>query len=182
MWALLGGVDAVHGLYYGLMHLWIQAFGASPFSVRLPSAIACGLAAAGVYVLGRRLAGSAAGRFAALVFLVLPGVAWMAADARSGGFVTATTVWCAVLLLDAIERGRWRWIGYAVLLTLSILLFVQTAVLVLAHAITVAWVRPGWRVARWWAVAVAVPGVALVPFALVTLSQRAQVDWIGPVT
>src|SRR5690349_3756517 len=38
--AMLGHVDAVHGAYYFGLQLWVDLFGAEPFAVRLPSAIA----------------------------------------------------------------------------------------------------------------------------------------------
>ena len=182
LWDLLGTVDAVHGAYYVVMHVWIQVVGISPFALRAPSAIACGVATAGVYVLGRRLVGRGTGVLAAMVFVVLPGVTWMGIEARSFALVTATTVWCAVLLVTSLERGGRRWIAYSVLLAVSVLLFVQTIALVLAHAITVLSVRPGRQRAREWTLSAAAPLVALSPFILLTLRQRRQVEWIAPVT
>src|ERR1700712_321456 len=38
--AELRNVDAVHGLYYLVMHFWIGLFGSSELSTRAPSAIA----------------------------------------------------------------------------------------------------------------------------------------------
>ncbi len=57
---LLRTVDAVHGLYYGLMHLWTSLAGTSPFAVRLPSAIAAGLAVAALVLLMQRTGSRAA--------------------------------------------------------------------------------------------------------------------------
>lgn len=54
LWQMMQNVDAVHGMYYCLMHFWVLAFGASNFALRAPSMIAVGAAAAGVVVvLGR---------------------------------------------------------------------------------------------------------------------------------
>jgi len=53
LWRLLGNIDAVHGLYYLLMHAWLTIFPATEFWLRLPSCLAVGVAAAGVVVLGK---------------------------------------------------------------------------------------------------------------------------------
>ena len=55
---LLSRIDAVHGLYYLLLHGWM-AVGTSPAVMRIPSVIAMTLAAGMLVVIGRRLAGSA---------------------------------------------------------------------------------------------------------------------------
>ena len=52
---MLGNIDAVHGLYYLLMHGWFAVFPATEFWSRLSSSLAVGIAAAGVVVLGKQL-------------------------------------------------------------------------------------------------------------------------------
>jgi mannosyltransferase len=54
LWQMLSNVDAVHGLYYVLMHGWFRIFPPTEFWSRVPSGLAIGGAAAGVVVLGRR--------------------------------------------------------------------------------------------------------------------------------
>jgi mannosyltransferase len=53
LWQMLGNVDAVHGLYYLLMHGWFQIFPPTEFWSRAPSGLAVGGAAAGVVVLAK---------------------------------------------------------------------------------------------------------------------------------
>ena len=55
LWHMIHNIDAVHGLYYLFMHFWIAVFGSSALSIRLPSLLAVGIAAAGTVVLARRL-------------------------------------------------------------------------------------------------------------------------------
>jgi mannosyltransferase len=60
IFALLPHVDAVHGLYYLLMHFVIASLGTSAQAIRLPSLAAAMVAASVTAVLGRRLAEMAA--------------------------------------------------------------------------------------------------------------------------
>ena len=43
LWRMLGNIDAVHGLYYLLVHGWFAVFPATEFWSRLSSAVAVGL-------------------------------------------------------------------------------------------------------------------------------------------
>ncbi|WP_148286307.1 hypothetical protein [Curtobacterium sp. B8] len=83
LWAELHNVDAVHGLYYALVHAWFWLVGYTPFTLRFPSALAVGIAAGLVVALGRRLGGRRFGIAAGLVFLALPGVQWAGSEGRS---------------------------------------------------------------------------------------------------
>lgn len=58
LWRLIHNVDAVHGLYYLVMHGWFAVFPATEFWSRLSSGLAVGAAAAGVR--GHRLRGAPA--------------------------------------------------------------------------------------------------------------------------
>ena len=54
LWQMLSNVDAVHGLYYMLMHGWFKLLPPTEFWSRAPSGLAVGGAAAGVVVLGKQ--------------------------------------------------------------------------------------------------------------------------------
>src|SRR5215469_9237021 len=69
---MLCHVDAVLGVYYFGIHLWMGIFGDSATAMRLPSVIAMAGAAAVVALTGRRLAGAGAGLAGGLVFAVTP--------------------------------------------------------------------------------------------------------------
>jgi mannosyltransferase len=99
---LLRHVDAVHGLYYLLMHGWM-AVGTSPAVMRIPSVIAMVVAVALTVIIGRRLTGSAwAGLFAGLIVALTPTISYYAQTARSYALVFACVVGSTLALLHAL--------------------------------------------------------------------------------
>lgn len=179
---LLRDTDAVHGLYYALVHLWSVPTGGGLLAVRLLSALAVGLAVAGVVVLGARVASPTAGTVAGVVLAVLPRTTWAATEARSSALALAAAVWLTVLLVVAVRRDRRvLWAAYAVAVLLGTVLWLLLALLPLAHVLTLwAWRTPGGVRLRH--AAAAAGGLALaVPFVLVATGQSGQVAWIpGP--
>lgn len=175
LWSLIQNIDGVHALYYFLIQGWTSLVGFSPVALRLPSAIAAGLSVAGVYLLARELGRSDVAGIAAVVCVILPRVTWMGIEARSFGPSAAVAVWATVILLHALRDGRWRWAVYAGLVTLGIALNVYVALLVVAHAMTVALVRgvPLRRRLAWLAAA-AIGGSVASPVILLASSQRSQ--------
>ncbi|MGO4692171.1 glycosyltransferase family 39 protein [Glaciibacter sp. 2TAF33] len=144
LFRMLGHIDAVHGTYYLFLHYWIGLFGTSEFSTRLPSALAVGLATAGVAVLARSLVNTRVAIIAALVFAVLPRVTYMGAEARSTALATAIVAWATVLLVHILRRqqetGRvafWLWAGYALVTASGAYMFLYTILLVPVHALAV---------------------------------------------
>ena len=91
IWELLGQVDAVHGLYYLLMHVVFQAWDGGLWALRLPSVAATALAAAGVAAVAHRLAG-AGGAARGLRVRVLPPVQMYAQEGRS--YAGRAPRWC----------------------------------------------------------------------------------------
>lgn len=83
LWRMVANIDAVHGLYYLLMHSWFTVFPATEFAARLSSAVAAGFAAAGVVVLGRQMSGRAVAVTAGVIFATLPRVTWAGTETRS---------------------------------------------------------------------------------------------------
>lgn len=180
LWTQMHHIDAVHGVYYALMHPWVRLVGTSELALRFPSAVAAGVACVGVWVLGNRLHSRALGRAAAVSFAVLPRVTWFGAEARSLALTAAIAVWSTVLLIDLLSRVTesrrargprigWVWCGYAVLSGFGIALNIYLALLLAAHAVTALWwlrgrVRPvvaPWLAAAAVAVAMGAPIIAL---------------------
>ncbi|AZM91147.1 glycosyltransferase family 39 protein [Streptomyces sp. W1SF4] len=167
LWELLGQVDAVHGLYYLLMHGVFALWDGGPWALRLPSVAGTALAAAGVAAVAHRLAGERAALLAGTAYAVLPPVQAYAQEGRSYALVAAAVAWATYLML------RERWAAYAVVLLLGCWLH-EFAVLALpAHAFA-AGRAPGWRRAAGAVLA------GLLPLALVSARQApAQLGWLG---
>ncbi|MFD8462289.1 glycosyltransferase family 39 protein [Streptomyces antimycoticus] len=96
----LGSVDAVHGLYYLLMHP-LLALHPSEVTMRLPSVLAAVAATALVAALGCRLARPRVGLWAGLLYAATPVVTHYAQEGRSYALVTAGAAWATYLLVGA---------------------------------------------------------------------------------
>ena len=184
---LLNHQDAVHGLYYLLMHAWV-AVGSSPEALRIPSVLAMAAAVALVAVLTGRLTGSGrAGLFAGLVMALTPMISFYAQTARSYAMVLACVVGATLALVCALSAEaagavgrraeRW-WLAYGALLVLGGYLNEMSLLVLAAHAVTVLVARYGRQVVRHWAVTAAVSAVIVAPLVLFSLRQHGQVAWI----
>ncbi|WP_432547347.1 glycosyltransferase family 39 protein [Kineococcus sp. SYSU DK004] len=184
---LVGTVDVVHAVHYALTGAWAALAGTSPLALRLPSAVAVGAATAGVLVLGRLLAAperaARTGVVAAACFVLLPRVTWMATEARSYALSAALVTWWTVALVLAARRGGRWWLLWAGLGTASVLVFLHSALVLAAHAVTAPALAR--RVPRG-LVAGSVPVVAAtLVLGAVAAGQYGQVAWlpeIGPAT
>jgi mannosyltransferase len=184
IWHLLHNIDAVHGLYYLLMHGVFLVFGSSLAVLRLPSVIAMAVAAGGLAIIGRRLVGPAVGLTAGLLFAVTPFVSKYAQEGRSYALVTAGVVVATLLLLRAWERPTpRRWAAYAATLLLVGLLHEFSLLIVAAHGTALLLTRgAGRRVRLGWLAAAGAAVLCVAPLALFSSTQSAQVDWLPPVT
>ncbi|BBY20856.1 glycosyltransferase family 39 protein [Mycobacterium stomatepiae] len=187
LWKLLGHIDAVHGLYYLVMHGWFAIFPPTEFWSRIPSALAIGVAAAGVVVFTRQFTpGRGTAICAGVVFAILPRTTWAGIEARSYAFSVAAAIWLTVLLVTAVRRNRPRlWVGYAAGLMVSILLSLNLVLLVLVYAVMLTQLTPkGSRKSPviWWAASTAVALGVMTPFILFAHGQAFQVNWLFPVS
>ena len=173
---MLQSVDAVHGLYYLFMHAWGSMFGFSDLSVRLPSAIAIGLACYGTVRFGSRGGSRFIGCMAGVVLAVLPRMVWAGSEARQYAFTAAMLVALILVLDRGWQHGRRvDWIAYILVAVVGIHLFMffALAVLSLAAAAVFARRRPLATVmASLLAVLISLPFVGFVT------TQKAQVSWI----
>lgn len=181
LWRMVANIDAVHGLYYLLMHGWFTVFPATEFAARLSSALAVGVAAAGVVVLGRQLSTRAVAVSAGVLFAILPRVSWAGAETRSYALTMAAAVWLTVLCVRIARRGSsWWWLIYPPLLAAASVLNVFLVLMVPVHAVVVVTCARTRKPVVLWAAAAAIGLLAVLPFLVFTQTQLFQVRWISP--
>ena len=186
-------VDAVHAAYYSFMHVVFDLVGYSPFTLRLPSALAIGGAAALLVVLVRMIVDTRLAVTSGLIFAVLPRVAWAGGEGRSYAISALLAITLTLLLVLALRRGRARWwVLYGAAIVVACTVFIYLALIVLAHGVTVFALRhralspaaalgPRRHPLRRWIITVAAVGVASLPFAHLVMSEGGQVSWIPAV-
>ena len=182
---LLGNLDAVHGLYYLLLHCWI-AVGSTPTIIRIPSVIFMTVAAGLVVIVARRLTGSPwAGLFAGLIMALDPVISYYAQTARSYAMVFCCVVAATLVLVLALEaedearagealaarRLRSRWIAYAALIAVGGYLNELSLLVLAAHAVTVLLTRYGRPTVRHWLVSGAVGAILVLPVVGLSITQ-----------
>lgn len=181
---MLTEVDAVHGAYYSLMHVWVDALGTSPLALRAPSVIAVAGTAAVLAAFSQAQWGQVAGIVAGLASVAIPRLHWMATESRSYALATFLTTLAVVLFWRALHRnGRVWWRAYAVTLAISIWVFMYS-ILVIPALFLSARLSPRWEKDQrrpFW-VSTAVAALAGSPVIFIAASQRGQLSWIEPLT
>ncbi|MDK1328464.1 glycosyltransferase family 39 protein [Arthrobacter sp. zg-Y1143] len=175
LWSMLGEVDAVHGAYYALMHLWGSVFGYSEAALRLPSAIAVGFATAGLYLAARALDGPRTAFAAAAVFAVLPRTTWMGMEGRSFALSTAVTVALSCALLAGVSRRRRRWfVLYGLLAAIGVILNIYVLLAVVSHGLYILLLPRARRALLAWSAAAAGGVLAGAPVVVAAVRQAGQ--------
>ncbi|MFI6941639.1 glycosyltransferase family 39 protein [Streptomyces sp. NPDC050418] len=173
IWQLIGSADAVHGVYYVLMH-YVLRLHPGEVLLRLPSVLAVALAAGLVAALGTRLARARVGLWAGLLYAVTPATGYFATDGRPYALVCAGAAAATLLFVHAAELGRGRdWCRYGAVVGCTAYLHESAALLLAAHAVTllVSWRRVSGGRWRGWAVAAAAALTALMPLISLTYGQ-----------
>jgi mannosyltransferase len=182
LWQMLGNVDAVHGLYYVLMHGWFQIFPPTEFWSRVPSGLAVGGAAAGVAVLGKQFSSRTVAVSSGVLCAILPRATWAGIEARPYALSMMAAVWLTVLLVHAARRDNvWVWLSYGIVLATSILLDVYLVLLVLAHVAFLCLYRRRRAVLLRFAITSTLAGCAVMPFVLEAIGQAHQIIWIAQI-
>ena len=182
LWQMLSNVDAVHGLYYLMMHGWFQIFPPTEFWSRAPSGLAVGGAAAGVVVLGKQFSTRTVAVTSGVLCAILPRATWAGIEARPYAFSMMAAVWLTVLLVHAARRDKaWVWLSYGIVLATSILLDVYLVLLFLAHIVFICVFRRRRTVLVRFAITSVLTGCALMPFVFAAIGQAHQISWITPI-
>jgi mannosyltransferase len=182
LWHMLGNVDAVHGLYYLLMHGWFQIFPPTEFWSRAPSGLAIGAAAAGVVVLGKQFSSRTVAAASGVVCAILPRSTWAGIEARPYAVSMMTAVWLTVLLVYAARRDNaWVWLSYGIAQAISVVLDVYLVLLLFAHVAFIFVFQLGRIILVRFVVASVLAGCAVAPFLAVAAGQVHQISWIAPI-
>ncbi|MFD9004137.1 hypothetical protein ACFV0T_24760 [Streptomyces sp. NPDC059582] len=183
-WRLLGHIDAVHGLYYLLMHGLFACFGPSTTTLRLPSVLAMSVAACCVAAVGHRLAGVWAGVGGGLTFGLIPAVQFHLQEGRSYALIAAGAGISTLLLVTLLEKRHRapRWAAYGGTVLVCALLNWLSLLILPAHMATLLWTRARRGVWTRWAMCATAAVVAALPLILFSRGQARQVAWIPPLT
>ncbi|MDI6519067.1 glycosyltransferase family 39 protein [Streptomyces coelicoflavus] len=179
--SLLGNIDAVHGLYYLIMHGVFALWDGGLVALRAPSVIAAAVAAAGVGALGRHLRGTRAGVLAGSAYPAIPMVQHFAQEGRSYALVSATVVWACYVFVRCIDNGSTRlWVAYTSLVVVAGWLHEFAVLVLVAHAATLLVVDATRPTKQVWLICAAAVTVAVVPLAVVSVGQSdEQLGWLG---
>jgi mannosyltransferase len=182
LWHMLGNVDAVHGLYYLLMHAWFQIFPPTEFWSRVPSGLAVGGAAAGVVVLARQFSSRTVALASGVFCAILPRTTWAGIEARPYALSMMVAVWLTVLLVRATRRDDgWAWLSYGLAAAASVLLDAYLVLMPVAHAAFVCAHRRTRTVLVRFAITSLVAVCALGPFLATVAGQAHQIKWVPPI-
>lgn len=166
---MLHHLDLVHSQFYFFLHFWSAVFGWSAFATRAPSAVVYGICTYVVWRLAEHWFGPVAASAAAATFVILPGSAWTALEAR--GFAMAMmwlllATWCLV----GARESRWRWIGYVALMLLACWGEIYVLMAIVAHAL----IARHTKRFRPWLIAAVVTCVLVAPFFIAASRQTGQ--------
>jgi mannosyltransferase len=147
MWRMITGGEANMGLYYVLLHYWLQ-LGTGEFAIRSLSALTAVASLVPLYGVGVRLFGAEAGLIASLLLAVNAFFIQYAQEARSYTLVVLLATGSSYLFLRALDNPSGKnWAGYVVVGALSVYAHFFVAWVIAAHFVSAMVFRGGlvWR-------------------------------------
>jgi mannosyltransferase len=169
-----------NGFYYLLLRIWIDVFGASELSMRMPSVIAGVATIPLIYTLGKRMFGARSGLVAALLFAVSPMAVFFAHEART--FTLEWMLIAAALLffLRVLEKpGFWNLAGWILASALAVYAHPLSATAVPAELMSLVVLER--RRVPWWHLlaGAAIIGLLIAPLLWLVRREVNQLDsWI----
>ena len=146
--------EDTHGpVYYGLLRLWVLAFGEGAWAGRLPSVLCAAAVVLVVAHLGATLFDRGTGLLASLFVALSPFHLYYAQEVRFYAFIELMIclhVFCFVRLLDnpptpetiSTKRPRWPWWGFVASGAASVLTFYMSGLVPIAEGVCAVWL---WR-------------------------------------
>lgn len=181
---LLAHVDVVLAPYYLLMRTVVALLGATPWALRLPSALAVALSAGALALLGKRLFNPHVGALAGLSFAIVPSVSRYGQEARPYAFALLFAIGCVLLLERAVRRpAASRFAAYAVSVVCLGAAHLVALCSLAAHPVLVFDAGGADSARRWRApllglgLSLLAAGLVLTPLLWLGAEQRAQVAW-----
>jgi len=136
MWRRMAGGEANMGLYYILLHCWLQ-LGTGEFAVRSLSALTAVAVSVPLYGVGMYLFGADVGFIASLLLAVNAFFIQYAQEARSYVLVLLLATSSSYLFLRALDNpSRKNWAGYTVVSALSVYAHFFGALVIAAHFVS----------------------------------------------
>lgn len=182
LFTMLGHVDAVHGFYYVLLHFWVQLAGTSPFAIRLPSAVAVGVAAAAVSWMCGRMRSLRLAVLAGGVAAILPRLTYAGEEARAYAFDAALcAVLCAIVAEIALRHrhATGLWAAYGAVLVVGTYMFLYDLLMAVAVGAFLLATPATRGHLRGWAVATSAAVLASSPLLVFALLERSQVSYLA---
>ena len=179
--------DGAPPLYYALLHVWTGVFGSGDWAVRSLSGLCMVGAAAGLWFVGRRIAGRAGAWISVMLFVANPYAMRYATETRMYALEILLVTWGMLAFRRALEAPTVkRLVPFGAIVALLLYTQYWTLYLLLvtfALLALFAWRGPNRVAARRMLIAMAVAGLAFVPWLPTFLYQRAHTGtpWGTPV-
>ncbi|CAI9406259.1 glycosyltransferase family 39 protein [Aestuariimicrobium sp. T2.26MG-19.2B] len=175
LWALLGHIDAVHGVYYALMKVWLGVAPINAFTLRLPSLLAVGALVALSHMVARVWFSRGWATVVAVLLALLPRTTWMAIEGRSWAIGSLVVLAATFALVKWVQNRRTSaLVLHALLLAVGISMNIYVVFLVVAHGVSLLIQRlPRPSLVRW-GVAVILAIGAAAPVVVAAGQQRGQ--------
>jgi hypothetical protein len=185
LWQVVANRETNMSLYYAILHLWLY-IGRGEASVRFLSVIPAALAVPVLYLVGKRLMGSAQALVAACLLSLNGYFLYYAQQARAYSLALLLVTLSSLLFLKSIENpSRRTWVAYVAISALAVHAHFFAAFVIVAHAMSLPFAKSGLG-RRTHAAAVAMLSVAVLCLPLVVFAatrNQGQLDSlkrIGP--